>query len=277
MQTSAFRGSRTVTSLRLCSRAPWTTSSSIGMRGSLPRLSRSNKCSCTPGVRRARSRSPAPGVTPCGPAAEDEAAEGETEPERAEREGADRHHLAPDGKPLPVAESNELLLGELLAAPLLSAGLPRPGARDRGRRRSPESVPTCFECIASFGRERLRDPHLRPASWRARGRRARRRARGALQRARTRDRDRERRSREPRPRPRAGGGEGPARSPAGADAHRSRESRHPVHGPGPLHDAVEAVRRGVRDDRSVAADTAGRRLRAQLRPPLAPPGRAAGR
>src|SRR6185312_10121223 len=28
MQTSLFRGSRTVTSLRLCSRAPWTTSSS---------------------------------------------------------------------------------------------------------------------------------------------------------------------------------------------------------------------------------------------------------
>ena len=31
MQISAFRGSRTVTSLRLCSRAPWTTSSSAGI------------------------------------------------------------------------------------------------------------------------------------------------------------------------------------------------------------------------------------------------------
>src|SRR4051812_7062830 len=31
MQISAFRGSRTVTSLRLCSRAPWTTSSSAAI------------------------------------------------------------------------------------------------------------------------------------------------------------------------------------------------------------------------------------------------------
>ena len=34
MQMSAFRGSRTVTSLRLCSRAPWTISSSMGIRPS---------------------------------------------------------------------------------------------------------------------------------------------------------------------------------------------------------------------------------------------------
>src|SRR5436190_10065199 len=32
MQISAFRGSRTVMSLRLCSRAPWTTSSSTAIR-----------------------------------------------------------------------------------------------------------------------------------------------------------------------------------------------------------------------------------------------------
>src|SRR5438132_8561028 len=33
MQTSAFRGSLTVTSFRLCSRAPWTTSSSAAISG----------------------------------------------------------------------------------------------------------------------------------------------------------------------------------------------------------------------------------------------------
>src|SRR5438105_11701195 len=33
MQTSAFRGSLTVTSFRLCSRAPWTISSSAAMAG----------------------------------------------------------------------------------------------------------------------------------------------------------------------------------------------------------------------------------------------------
>src|SRR5919202_823953 len=37
MQTRRFRGSRTVTSFRLCSRAPWTTSSSAVMEGSLAR------------------------------------------------------------------------------------------------------------------------------------------------------------------------------------------------------------------------------------------------
>src|SRR2546430_9710533 len=35
MQTSAFRGSLTVTSFRLCSRAPWTTSSSAAIAASL--------------------------------------------------------------------------------------------------------------------------------------------------------------------------------------------------------------------------------------------------
>ena len=47
MQISWFRGSRTVMSLRLCSRAPWTTSSSaaIGVQSS-PRRS-TNKCSFT--------------------------------------------------------------------------------------------------------------------------------------------------------------------------------------------------------------------------------------
>src|SRR5579884_2626730 len=36
MQTSELRGRRTVMSLRLCSRAPWTTSSSFVTRASLP-------------------------------------------------------------------------------------------------------------------------------------------------------------------------------------------------------------------------------------------------
>src|SRR3954468_17949437 len=35
MQMRRFRGSRTVMSLRLCSRAPWTTSSSAAIRGPL--------------------------------------------------------------------------------------------------------------------------------------------------------------------------------------------------------------------------------------------------
>src|SRR3954454_11915337 len=42
MQMRAFRGSRTVMSLRLCSRAPWTTSSSAAMGAS---LYRANMCS----------------------------------------------------------------------------------------------------------------------------------------------------------------------------------------------------------------------------------------
>src|SRR5436190_2295853 len=37
MQISAFRGNRTVTSLRLCSRAPWTTSSSTAISGTFYR------------------------------------------------------------------------------------------------------------------------------------------------------------------------------------------------------------------------------------------------
>ena len=57
-------------------------------------------------------------------AAEDEAAEGEAEPERAEGEGADRDPLAPDGQPLPAAERRRLLLGQLLAAPLLAQRAP---------------------------------------------------------------------------------------------------------------------------------------------------------
>jgi hypothetical protein len=56
------------------------------------------------------------------PAAEDETAECETEPEGAHREGADGDHLAPDGKPLPVTERRCFLVGQFLAAPLLAQG-----------------------------------------------------------------------------------------------------------------------------------------------------------
>src|SRR2546421_5040497 len=42
MQIRRFRGSRTVMSFRLCSRAPWTTSSSAAMRGP---FYRANGCS----------------------------------------------------------------------------------------------------------------------------------------------------------------------------------------------------------------------------------------
>ena len=53
------------------------------------------------------------------PATEDEAAESETEPERAERKRTHREGLAPDREPLPVAEGRFLLLRQLLAAALL--------------------------------------------------------------------------------------------------------------------------------------------------------------
>ena len=207
MQMSALRGSRTVTSLRLCSRAPWTTSSSMAIRPSLPRLSRSNKCSCEvvarsdassegsrepwPGFRIARRASEARRTAirsrsaRRAAAAEDEAAEGEAEPERAEREGADRDR--------PCARSRGAASGRAPPPPARSAprraaacaSRRRPGGRGRGRRRSRGTVRTCFECIASFGRDRLRDPHLRPPSRHARGTRARRRACDTLSRARS--------------------------------------------------------------------------------------------
>jgi hypothetical protein len=58
------------------------------------------------------------------PAAEDEAAERETEPEGAHREGTDGDHLAPDGQPLPVTECRCFLIGQLLPAPLLAQSTP---------------------------------------------------------------------------------------------------------------------------------------------------------
>ena len=57
-------------------------------------------------------------------ATENEAAERETEPERADRKSADRERLAPEREPLPVAECGLLLLGELLPPALLAQGTP---------------------------------------------------------------------------------------------------------------------------------------------------------
>src|SRR5262245_7390153 len=54
------------------------------------------------------------------PAAEDEAAEGDAEPERPDGEAADRHDLAPGREALPAAESLLLLGRQRLAAPLLA-------------------------------------------------------------------------------------------------------------------------------------------------------------
>src|SRR5581483_12297758 len=50
------------------------------------------------------------------PAAEHESAEGEAEPERADREAAERHGLSPRRQPLPPAERLLLLEGQTLAA-----------------------------------------------------------------------------------------------------------------------------------------------------------------
>src|ERR1700734_2278171 len=54
------------------------------------------------------------------PAAEHEAAEGETEPERPGGEPADRDALAPRRQPLPAAKRLEFLARERLAAALLA-------------------------------------------------------------------------------------------------------------------------------------------------------------
>jgi len=53
-------------------------------------------------------------------AAEDYAADGEAEPERADREGADRDHLAPLRQPLPVTERGLLFHRQRLSAALLA-------------------------------------------------------------------------------------------------------------------------------------------------------------
>src|SRR3972149_9209896 len=54
------------------------------------------------------------------PTAEDQSAEREAEPERADGEGAERDGLASDRETLPAAERFLLLGRQLLAAPLLA-------------------------------------------------------------------------------------------------------------------------------------------------------------
>ena len=80
----AFRGSRTSTSLRLCSRAPWTISQALRQR---PKI---------------------------------EAAEGEAEAEGADRERADCDRLPRHREPVPASERLLLLGRQRLAAPLLA-------------------------------------------------------------------------------------------------------------------------------------------------------------
>src|SRR5215510_14744291 len=65
-------------------------------------------------------RSSSPSAASCAPAAEDEAADGEPEPERAEREGADRDELPPQRQALPAPDRLLFLGGQRLAASLLT-------------------------------------------------------------------------------------------------------------------------------------------------------------
>ena len=207
-------------------------------------------------------------------AAEDEAAEGEAEPEGAEREGADRDRLAPDATAAASGRAPPLPARSAPRRAAACAARRRPGGRGRGRRRSPETVPTCSECIASFGGDRVRDPHLRPPPRRPRGARARRRARGAVRRVAPRARGRERRSREPRARI--------------AELERARTLLDRLSAPWLAvpgnHDIPYTLparvtrpwarfEDGRRHDRPGAAHRARGRLRAQLRPPVAPSGR----
>src|SRR2546422_7745224 len=60
------------------------------------------------------------------PAAEDQAAQGEAEPEGADRETANRKGLSPGGQPLPAAERLAFLGGQRLAPALLPDRAARP-------------------------------------------------------------------------------------------------------------------------------------------------------
>jgi hypothetical protein len=59
------------------------------------------------------------------PATEDEAADGEAEAERAEREGPERDDLASATEPLPASERFLFLARKRLAAPLLAQSAAR--------------------------------------------------------------------------------------------------------------------------------------------------------
>src|SRR5206468_1755738 len=97
------------------------------------------------------------------PAAEDQAAEGETEAEGPDREAADRKRLAPRGEALPAAERLALFLRERLAAALLPD-------RAAGSQAQVEVVEDlggifrhCNQCIACLGLAYARSPPVRPA------------------------------------------------------------------------------------------------------------------
>src|SRR5581483_907640 len=104
------------------------------------------------------------------PAAEDEAAEREAEPERPDREAADRDDLATGRQPLPASERFVLLGRQLLAAPLLAQ-------RAAGTQPEVEVVEDLrgvvghrvHESIASFGRGGLPPPCIRSAHGYTRG------------------------------------------------------------------------------------------------------------
>src|SRR5207253_10579840 len=103
------------------------------------------------------------------PAAEDEAAQGEPQAERADGEGADRERLAHGGEPLPAAERLLLLGGQRLAAPAFAqcAACPEPEVevvKDLGR-----FFRHGIQCIACFGVTHEAPPPLRYAR-RKRGR-----------------------------------------------------------------------------------------------------------
>src|SRR5579872_1828811 len=91
MQIRAFRGSATVMSLRLCSRAPWTTSSSDAMPRTFYRRT---------DVRPDGGRAAPSGLAP---AAEHEPAQRESQTEGAGGEAADGDALAPRRQPLPAS------------------------------------------------------------------------------------------------------------------------------------------------------------------------------
>ena len=116
-------------SLRLCSRAPWTTSSSGHER---PLYRRTDVRDRLAGRQLERPCGIAAvattGLAGLAPAAEHEAAEGEAEPEGAGGEAADRDALAPRREALPAAERLRLLGGERLAAALLAQRAAGPNA-----------------------------------------------------------------------------------------------------------------------------------------------------
>src|SRR6266540_1612152 len=156
MQISRFRGNRTVMSLRLCSRAPWTTSSSAAISGESS--ARTGVRTEAPIARASRKPSLA---APRAPAAEQQAAEGEAEPEGAEREGADRDRLPPVRHLLPAAERLLFLGRQRLAAALLAQRAAGAQAEVEVLDDLGGLVHHCFEFIGWVGRVSADSARLR--------------------------------------------------------------------------------------------------------------------